>query len=38
LDKTRERLWKLVLYAVGKKVAGRRLDGRTWDQLPTAMS
>ncbi len=26
----------VVLYAVGKKLAGRNLDGRTWDQLPTA--
>lgn len=27
-----------VLYAIGKKRAGRRLDGRTWDQLPAARS
>ena len=25
----------IVLYAVGKRAAGRRLDGETWDQLPT---
>jgi protein gp37 len=25
----------VVLYAVGKKLGGRRLDGQTWDQLPT---
>lgn len=24
----------VVLYPVGKRVAGRKLDGRTWDQLP----
>jgi protein gp37 len=26
----------VVLYAVGKKLAGRKLDGKTWDQLPRA--
>ena len=25
----------VVLYAVGKKLAGRQLDGKTWNQLPT---
>ena len=25
----------VVLYAVGKKLAGRQLDGQTWNQLPT---
>jgi hypothetical protein len=24
----------ILLYAVGKRAAGRRLDGDTWDELP----
>lgn len=28
----------VVVYALGKKLAGRRLDGRTWNQLPTRLN
>jgi protein gp37 len=28
----------VAVYSVGKKAAGRELDGRTWDQFPTATS
>lgn len=37
-DVSRKKITRLsdgvVLYAVGKRVGGRRLDGETWDQLP----
>ena len=26
---------ELVMYRVGEKAAGRLLDGRTWDEVPT---
>ena len=26
---------EFTLYAIGKKLAGRQLDGETWNQLPT---
>jgi protein gp37 len=30
--------WRRIMCRVGKKAAGRELDGRTWDEYPEAAS